>query len=83
VDIVMRGLLSATPGPSAIRLIIGTHLLLLIQAALVLWAAPEPGTMLRIPVGIVLAIAIPAFVAALHGLAADDRPNWWSRRHVR
>jgi hypothetical protein len=79
----MRGLLSATPGPSAIRLMVGTHLLLLVQAALALLSAPEPGTMLRILVGIILAIALPAFVAALHGLADDDRANWWSRRHVR
>lgn len=79
----MRGLLSTTPGPSAIRLMLGTHLLLLIQAALVLWAEPEPSAMLRILVGIILAVALPAFCVALHGLADDDRPAWWTRRHVR
>lgn len=79
----MRGLLSATPGPSAIRLIFGTHILLLIQAVLVLWSAPTLDPVLRTLVGVILAIAIPAFCTAVHGLADDDRANWWSRGHVR
>lgn len=79
----MRGLLSAAPGPSAIRLVLGTHLLLLIQAALVLWSAPYLDTALRVLVGLVMAVAISALAAAIHGLADDERQIWWRRRHGR
>ena len=61
----MRGILSAAPGPSAIRLMVGTHLLLMIQAALVLWSAPHVDLPLRILVGMVFAIAAGGLVAAI------------------
>lgn len=77
----MRGLLSATPGPSAIRLMFGTHLLLLIQAALVLWSAPHLDLALRVLVALVFALALGALCAAIHGVSEDDRPSWWRRRH--
>lgn len=79
----MRGLLSATPGPSAIRLMIGTHLLLLIQAALVLWSAPHLDTALRMLVALVLGIAVSGLCAAIHGGADHERQTWWRRRHGR
>lgn len=79
----MRGILSAAPGPSAIRLMVGTHLLLLIQAALVLWSAPRVDLPLRMLVGLVLIIAASALCAAIHGLSDDERQNWWRRRHGR
>lgn len=79
----MRGILSAAPGPSAIRLMVGTHLLLLIQAALVLWSSPRIDLPLRILVGLVFAIAFSGLVTAIHGVADDPRENWWRRRHGR
>lgn len=79
----MRGLLSAAPGPSAIRLLVGTHLLLLIQAALMLWSAPQIDVPLRVLVGLVMAIALGGFVAAIHGIAGDARECWGRRRHGR
>lgn len=79
----MRGLLSATPGPSAIRLMVGTHLLLLIQAALVLWSAPHLDAALRVLVALVFVLAVSGLVAAIHGLSDDGCQNWWRRRHAR
>lgn len=79
----MRGILSAAPGPSAIRLMVGTHLLLLIQAALVLWSAPHLDIALRVLVALVFVMAVSGLCAAVHGLSDDDRPNWWRRRHAR
>lgn len=79
----MRGLLSATPGPSAIRLMVGTHLLLLIQAALVLWSAPYLDAALHVLVALVFVLAVSGLVAAIHGLSDNRRKNWWRRRHAR
>lgn len=79
----MRGLLSAAPGPSAIRLVLGTHLLLLVQAALVLWSAPQVDLPLRILVGLVMLIALGGLIASIHGVADAPRQDWWRRRHGR
>jgi len=79
----MRGLLSAAPGPVAIRLVFGTHLLLLIQAALVLWSAPHLDLALRVLVALVFALALGGLCAAIHGGSADERPFWRRRRHGR
>lgn len=79
----MRGILSAAPGPSAIRLMLGTHLLLLIQAALVLWSVPHLDIALRVLVAMVFALAVGGLCAAVHGLSDDNRQTWWRRRHVR
>lgn len=77
----MRGLLSAAPGPSAIRLMVGTHVLLLIQAALVLWSAPHLDVALRVLVALVFLLAMGGLCAAIHGLSNDDRQTWWRSRH--
>ncbi len=79
----MRGILSAAPGPSAIRLMVGTHLLLLIQAALVLWSAPRVDVPLRILVGLVMLIALGGLIASIRGVAEEPRQDWWRRRHGR
>lgn len=78
----MRGLFSAAPGPSAIRLMVGTHLLLLIQASVVLWSVPGLPA-LRVLVGLVLGLAVGGLAAAIHGLADDDSTPRWRRRHAR
>ena len=77
----MRGILSGAPGPSAIRLMVGTHLLLLIQAALVLWSAPNIDAVLRALVALVFVLAVSGFCIALHGLSDDNRQTWWRRRN--
>jgi len=79
----MRGTLSAAPGPSAVRLIGGAHLLLLIQAALVLWSAPSRDAALRALVALVFIMALVGLAAAVHGGSDDDRRNCWRRGHGR
>jgi uncharacterized membrane protein len=76
----MRGLFSARPGQAAIRLLIGTHLLLLVQAGLVLWTAPEIDLMLRIIVGIAAILGLLAFAVAAHGGTIEDDAVWTPRR---
>lgn len=79
----MRGLFSAAPGPLAIRLMVGTHLLLLIQAALVLWSAPDLALQLRVLVALVFALALASLGMAIHGGSESKHPYWWRRRHGR
>lgn len=79
----MRGILSAAPGPSAIRLLVGAYLLLLIQTGLVLWSAPSIAPALRVLVALVLVIAVSALCAAIHGLSDQNRKDWWRRRYGR
>ena len=83
VGAAMRGLLSAAPSPSAIRLILGTHLLLVVQAGVILWSAQGLAPALRVLVGLVLGLAIGGLAGALHGLADEDPTPRWRRRHAR
>lgn len=76
----MRGLFSAQPGHSAIRLLIGTHLLLLVQAGLVLWSAPKIDPILTIIVAIAALLGLTAFIAAAHGGTIEDGRVWTPRR---
>ncbi|MCT2400881.1 MULTISPECIES: hypothetical protein [Novosphingobium] len=78
----MRGILSAAPGPSAVRLIVGTHLPL-IQAALVLWSLPRVDVALRVLVALVFTMALGGLVAAIHGGSNDDRRSCWRHGHGR
>jgi hypothetical protein len=62
---------------------VGTHLLLLIQAALVLCSAPSLDIALRVLVALVFAMALSGLAAAIHGLSDDNRQTWWRHRHGR
>jgi hypothetical protein len=62
---------------------VGTHLLLLIQAALVLWSAPHLGAVLRVLVALVLIIAASGLGAVIHGVSEDNRQDRRRRRHGR
>lgn len=76
----MNGILSAHPGQGAIRLLVGSHGLLLVQSAFTAWGGVEDGS--RILTIVALGIAVPAFVCALIGDGADhDRP--WRHRDAR
>lgn len=79
----MKGILTAEPGPSAIRLMFGSHLLLCVQASVVLWSAHDLPPALRVLVGLVLGVAIGGLVGAIHGLAEVDPTPRWRRRHAR
>jgi len=76
----MRGIFSSRPGQSAIRVLVGTHLLLLIQAGLVLWSAPAIPGELRFIVAITAILGLSAFIAAVHGGTIDDGQVWTPRR---
>jgi hypothetical protein len=63
----VRGILSASPAPSAIRLLVGSQLLLLIQAGLVL-NSPQPLDTMLLAIVLMLAIVgASALIAAIIG----------------
>lgn len=77
----MRVILSDAPAPSAIRLLVGSQLLLLIQAGLVLNSrfAVEPTLC-----ALVVIIAIIGLSALLNAIAGEPRdPTPYSRRRLR
>ena len=78
----MNGIFSNAPCSSSIRLLVGTHVLLLVQAGLVLWSAPVPGAMQAL-VMLVFVIGISALIAAARGDKDERRRDWWRRRHGR
>ncbi|MDF0491154.1 hypothetical protein PX554_23810 [Sphingomonas sp. H39-1-10] len=79
----MNGIFSSTPGTGPIRLLVGTHGLLIAQSTLALMA-PEIADSFRIMVALMLALALSGFAAAAFGFPADDDvPYWRRRRHVR
>jgi hypothetical protein len=78
----MRGIFSGAPGQSAIRLVVGTHLLMLVQSWLVLTSGHGLNIMLRILVGGTAIIALVAFIAAIHG-GSDSDGRVWSPRDRR
>lgn len=66
----MRGIFSSAPAPSAIRLLVGSEILLLVQTGLVL-NNPRP---LHAPVTLIFLIAVvslAALIAAILGEPAD------------
>ncbi len=78
----MNGIFSSTPGAGPMRLLVGTHGLLLTQSGLTL-VTPDVAGGFRIMVAMVLALALGGFAAAAIGLPAEDREPYWRRRHGR
>ena len=79
----MNGIFSSKPCQSAIRLMVGTHLLLLVQSALVLWSAPDLGGNQAL-VWLTLVLGFSALICAVRGEGREDtRRDWWRRRHGR
>lgn len=76
----MRGIFSATPGQPAIRLLVGTHLLLIVQAWLVLCSAQEFDRVLRVIITGITLLGLLAFVAAVHGGSGTEAIVWRPRR---
>jgi hypothetical protein len=76
----MNGILSRAPGQPAIRLLLGTHLLLNMQSAIVLLAGTQADAMLRVLCGAILVMSLSALAAAIHGGPADDGTSWYLRR---
>ncbi len=78
----MNGIFSGSPCQSSIRLLVGTHLLLIVQSALMLWSSPDLGGS-QILIWLTLILGLGAFIGAVHGERADRPANWWVRRHGR
>lgn len=79
----MNGIFSSAPGTGPIRLLVGTHGLLVAQSTLALMG-PDTADSFRVMIALTLALAAGGFAAAVIGLPADDTvPYWQRRRHVR
>jgi len=78
----MNGIFSAAPCQSSIPLLVGTHLLLLVQAALVIWSSSVPGVMQAVAI-LIFVLGLAAFICALRGEDSEDHRDRWRRRHGR
>lgn len=79
----MNGIFSGTPCQSAIRLMVGTHLLLLVQSSLVLWSSPDLGGNQAL-IWLTLVLGFTAFICAVRGEGPEDeRRNRWRRTRGR
>lgn len=77
---VMNGIFSPRPCQTAIRLMIGTHLLLIIEAGCLAWSASIIDTPLRLIIGGTALLALFAFASAVHGGSGGDGEVWRPRR---
>lgn len=71
----MRGILSSAPAPSAIRLLVGSQVLLLIQAVLVLRSLPNLASMFGILLLLLAIVGIAALISAVIGEARAPMPD--------
>lgn len=78
----MNGIFSSTPGVGPIRILVGTHGLMLTQSGLTLMAQPTASGF-RFMVALVLALAVGGLAAAVLGLPGDDTEPYARRRHGR
>jgi conjugal transfer pilus assembly protein TraW len=79
---VMNGIFSPRPCQTAIRLMIGTHLLLIIEAGCLAWSTSIIDMPLRLILGGTALLAIFAFASAVHGGSGGDGEVWRPRRHM-
>lgn len=77
----MTGILSSSPAHGPIRLLVGTHLLLLIQTVLVLQASDPLPTSLRLFLCVTGVLGLAALIAAVRGERKDEGRPWWTKRH--
>ena len=78
----MNGIFSASPCPSSFRLLIGTHLLLIVQSGLVLWSAPDLGGNHAL-FWLFLFLGLSAFICAVCGESRTPPVPWRERRRGR
>lgn len=79
----MKGLLSSSPSPVSVRIVVGTQLLFLVQTVMVFQAAAALDFALQAMVVTIGTIGFAGLVAAIRGEAATQTAPWWRRRHVR
>lgn len=78
----MNGIFSNAPCQSSIRLLVGTHLILLVQASLVFWARPEDGQ-IRGLVLLAFIVGFSGFLCAVWGESREPPRHWRERRRGR
>ncbi len=78
----MNGIFSGAPCPSSIRLLVGTHLLLILQSSLVLWSAPDLGGSQAL-IWLTLFLGVTAFICAVCGESRTPAVHWRERRRGR
>jgi hypothetical protein len=80
----MNGIFTRRPCQSSIRLLVGTHLLLLVQSSLVLWSAPDLGAS-QVLIWLTLMLGLAGLICAVFGESPDDngQRNHWRRHHGR
>ncbi|MGN6124844.1 MAG: hypothetical protein ACTHOJ_18010 [Sphingomonas oligoaromativorans] len=78
----MNGIFSATPAAGPIRLLVGTHGLMLVQLLLALQLPTVAGGH-RALITFTLIIALMGLLAAACGETRDSGQQWWRRRHGR
>ena len=78
----MNGIFSGAPCPSSIRLLVGTHLLMILQSSLVLWSAPDLGGSQAL-VWLTLFLGVTAFICAVCGESRTPAVPWRERRRGR
>jgi hypothetical protein len=82
VEVAVNGIFSGSPCSTSIRLMVGTHLLLLVQSALVLWSSPDLGGNQPL-VWLTLLLGLVAFAWAVRGESDELQPWWKGRRRGR
>ena len=75
----MRGALSNTPAPSCVRLLVGSQLLFLVEAWLMLQSRAGIGAGLTGLVILVSAVGIASLLAAIMGEPAGSAAPGWRR----
>ncbi|HUD93890.1 hypothetical protein [Sphingobium sp.] len=78
----MNGIFSSTPAPGAVRLLVGSHGLLLVQSCIA-WQLPAMPDRFRLLVIITAIIALTALISAAMGQACNRDEPGWRRRHER
>ena len=78
----MNGIFSGAPCPSSIRLLVGTHLLLILQSSLVLWSAPDLGGSQAL-IWLTLFLGVTAFICAVCGESRTPAGPWREHRRGR
>ena len=76
----MNGIFSTRPCQTAIRLMIGAHLLLIMEAGLLAWSTSIIDMPLRLILGGTAMLALFAFASAVHGGSGGDGEVWRPRR---
>lgn len=77
----MTGILSSTPARGPVRLLVGTHLLLLVQTVLVCQTSDPLPTSMRLFLGMSGVLGLTALIVAVRGERQDQGKPWWAKRH--